>query len=166
MSTISSTSVLSFLTWSRLATVTIGTYWSLSIWEMRYMSLARFSLMVREEPEAVSSGDTRANVKSNLYLHRLRWLHFSDYHLQCPHLRGVTLNRTLRLLSIKPPCLGNPKGDKYGNVNQCSSGHQWNSCTSDTSVHSCCTPGCVIYATVNQVCFQRKCYVDVHGFTF
>lgn len=44
MSTISSTSVLSFLTWSRLATVTIGTYWSLSIWEMRYMSLARFSL--------------------------------------------------------------------------------------------------------------------------
>lgn len=49
MSTISSTSVLSFLTWSRLATVTIGTYWSLSIWEMRYMSLARFSLRGREE---------------------------------------------------------------------------------------------------------------------
>lgn len=47
MSTISSTSVLSFLTWSRLATVTIGTYWSLSIWEMRYMSLARFSLRGR-----------------------------------------------------------------------------------------------------------------------
>lgn len=52
MSTISSTSVLSFLTWSRLATVTIGTYWSLSIWEMRYMSLARFSLRtVREKHE-------------------------------------------------------------------------------------------------------------------
>lgn len=51
MSTISSTSVLSFLTWSRLATVTIGTYWSLSIWEMRYMSLARFSLGQKEEEE-------------------------------------------------------------------------------------------------------------------
>ncbi len=54
MSTISSMSVLSFLTWSRLATVTIGTYWSLSIWEMRYMSLARFSLRDIEEAEVVS----------------------------------------------------------------------------------------------------------------
>ncbi|PWA30092.1 hypothetical protein CCH79_00009776 [Gambusia affinis] len=51
MSTMSSTSVLSFLTWSRLATVTIGTYWSLSIWEMRYMSLARFSLTEGEETD-------------------------------------------------------------------------------------------------------------------
>ncbi len=54
MSTISSMSVLSFLTWSRLATVAIGTYWSLSIWEMRYMSLARFSLRDIEEAEVVS----------------------------------------------------------------------------------------------------------------
>lgn len=43
-STIKSKSVLSFLMWSRLATVVIGTYWSLSICDMRYMSLARFSL--------------------------------------------------------------------------------------------------------------------------
>lgn len=43
-STIRSMSVLSFLMWSRLATVVIGTYWSLSICDIRYMSLARFSL--------------------------------------------------------------------------------------------------------------------------
>lgn len=44
-STIKSISVLSFLTWSRFATVIIGTYWSLSICDIRYMSLARFSLL-------------------------------------------------------------------------------------------------------------------------
>lgn len=54
ISTINSTSVLSFLTRSRLATVTIGTYWSLSIWEMRYMSLARFSLRNQEQADVVS----------------------------------------------------------------------------------------------------------------
>lgn len=42
--TIKSRSVHSFLTCSRLATVVTGTYWSLSICDIRYMSLARFSL--------------------------------------------------------------------------------------------------------------------------
>lgn len=64
MSTISSTSVLSFLTWSRLATVTIGTYWSLSIWEMRYMSLARFSLRDRGEVASGGQGGRQTQLRS------------------------------------------------------------------------------------------------------
>lgn len=89
MSTISSTSVLSFLTWSRLATVTIGTYWSLSIWEMRYMSLARFSLRGREEAEVVY-------FKFNTFLITAR-----------PHLRSFALNYSLHLMTTKQLCLTN-----------------------------------------------------------
>lgn len=37
-------SLVSFLTWLKLATVHIGTYWSLSICDNRYVSFARFSL--------------------------------------------------------------------------------------------------------------------------
>lgn len=37
-------SLVSFLTWLKFATVHIGTYWSLSICDSKYVSFARFSL--------------------------------------------------------------------------------------------------------------------------
>lgn len=107
MSTISSTSVLSFLTWSRLATVTIGTYWSLSIWEMRYMSLARFSLRGKEEAEELS--DT-LGCSSDMWE-----VEFYLYLLKCTVIPVVTLNYSIHWITS----LGNPTG---ANVVMCTTG--------------------------------------------
>lgn len=102
MSTISSMSVLSFLTWSRLATVTIGTYWSLSIWEMRYMSLARFSLRDKEEEAGVLLATQLrcVRVKFNLYLLGYSRTHWSGYRQQSHTCRPSHLTNFVQVARL------------------------------------------------------------------
>lgn len=153
MSTISSTSVLSFLTWSRLATVTIGTYWSLSIWEMRYMSLARFSLRDKEEADELSdtSGCSSDMWEVKFYYYLLRQMHSHT----CRHIK---LQHTPK--NIKQLCLGNQKEP----TSECEPQVKLLN-LSAASVYSCCTLHCFTYATVSQLVLSKG-NVTAHSFTF